>query len=257
MIDAPSDLRIRLSDVTLVRRVQHEHTMDLKRSIFRALRGLYEKPEERRVLDRVSLEVRHGERLGIVGPNGAGKSTLLKVMASILRPTSGSVFVHGVVAPLIEIGAGFDPDLSVVDNVILYGVLLGFNREAMAARMEAILEFAELEPYRYALVKTLSSGMLARLGFGVASDIQPDVLLIDEVLSVGDEHFRKKSRERIMGFWEQGIASVIVSHDLSLIAEACDRVVCMDAGRIGFIGSPRTAVRFYLDAVAEREGQSR
>ncbi len=243
------DRRIWLENVSLVREIQHEASMDLKRSVFDLLRGRYTKPERRTVLDTISLEVRQGERVGIIGPNGAGKSTLLKVMAGILTPTTGAVEVHGVTAPLIEIGAGFDPELSLVDNVVLYGVLLGVPRERMLARAAEIIAYAELEPYATAMVKTLSSGMVARLGFAVASDVTPDVMLIDEVLSVGDEHFRAKSSERIRHFWESGITCIIVSHDLHFVGESCDRVLCLEGGRITFDGPPRAAVRFYLDTV--------
>ena len=240
---------IALRGVSLDRHVQHEHSLDLKRSLFALLKGEYRAPERRSVLRDVSFDIGVGERLGIIGSNGAGKSTLLKVIAGILTPTHGSIEVPGVVAPLIELGAGFDPDLSVYDNVVTYGVLLGLPREVMRARMDEILAFAELEAYRTTLVKTLSSGMLARLGFAVATDVEADVLLIDEVLSVGDERFRKKSQARIAAFWERGITSVIVSHDLDFIANACSRVLCLDRGRIAFLGAPRLAVRFYLDVV--------
>ena len=240
---------IRLHDVSLDRHVQHEHSLDLKRSLFAFLKGEYRAPKKRSVLREITLEVPPGERLGIIGANGAGKSTLLKVIAGILTPTMGSVRVPGVVAPLIELGAGFDPDLSVFDNVVMYGVLLGLSREKMLARMDEILAFAELESYRTTLVKTLSSGMLARLGFAVATDVEADILLIDEVLSVGDERFRKKSQARIAAFWERGITSVIVSHDLDFVARACNRVLCLDRGRAVFIGAPKLALRFYLDVV--------
>lgn len=133
-------------------------------------------------------------------------------------------------------------------------MLLGLPREVMLARMDEILAFAELEAYRTTLVKTLSSGMLARLGFAVATDVEADTLLIDEVLSVGDERFRKKSQGRIAAFWERGITSVIVSHDLDFIARACSRVLCLDRGRIAFLGVPRLAVRFYLDVVNAENG---
>lgn len=244
-----SEIPVRLENVTLVREIQHEASLDLKRSVFNALRGSYAKPERRTVLRDVSIEVCKGERVGIIGPNGAGKSTLLKVIAGILQPTSGKVRVDGVVAPLIEIGAGFDPELSLMDNVVLYGVLLGIPRGKMIDRAASIIAYAELEPYATAMVKTLSSGMLARLGFSVASDLSPDVLLIDEVLSVGDQHFRTKSTEKIMHLWESGIACLIVSHDLNFIGTSCDRVICIEQGSITFDGSPRSAIRFYLDTI--------
>jgi ABC-type polysaccharide/polyol phosphate transport system ATPase subunit len=200
----------------------------------------------------VSLEVLAGERLGIIGPNGAGKSTLLKVIAGIIPPTSGTVEVDGIVAPLIELGAGFDPDLSVIDNVVLYGVLLGFDYGLMRKRVESILGFAQLETHAHALVKTLSSGMSARLSFAVASDLEPDILILDEVFAVGDELFRRRSRERIEGLWARGTTSVIVSHDLDFILETCTRAICISGGRVAFSGDPRPATRFYLDTLPLR-----
>jgi ABC-type polysaccharide/polyol phosphate transport system ATPase subunit len=197
----------------------------------------------------VSLDVQAGERLGIIGPNGAGKSTLLKVIAGIIPPTSGTVEVTGIVAPLIELGAGFDPDLSVIDNIVLYGVLLGFDFDAMRARIDTILAFAQLEDYAHSLVKTLSSGMSARLSFAVASDLEPDILILDEVFAVGDEMFRRRSRERIEGLWRRGTTSVIVSHDLEFIQETCTRAMCVAGGLISFIGNPRSAARFYIDTL--------
>lgn len=240
---------LEVSGVTLVRRIAREHTLDLKRSLFAWAHGRYQPPERRTVLHDVSLRVERGERFGIIGPNGAGKSTLLKVIAGILPVSTGVVRVDGVVAPLIELGAGFDPELSVFDNVVAYGVMLGYSRESMRERMDTILAFAQLEAARTSLVKTLSSGMTARLGFAVATDIHPDVLLVDEVLAVGDQWFRARSRERIESLWRGGTTSIIVSHDLGFVAEECHRAACLDRGRVAFIGAGRAAVRFYLDVL--------
>lgn len=243
-------MSIVLQHVTLERRVQDERAMDLKRSAFAFVQGRYRKPELRRVLHDISFQAEPGERIGVIGSNGAGKSTLLKVVAGIIPASSGEVRVAGTIAPLIELGAGFDPDLSVGDNIVMYGVLLGCSRATMHERTDAILEFAELQPYRHALVKTLSSGMSARLGFAIATDVRPGVLLLDEVLAVGDEHFQKKSRDRIEGLWARETTSLIVSHDLRFIEQVCHRVLCLEAGRVALAGSPRTAVRFYLDTVS-------
>jgi ABC-type polysaccharide/polyol phosphate transport system ATPase subunit len=221
--------------------------MDLKRTVLDAVRGRYQKPARKTVLRGVTLTIDAGERVGIIGPNGAGKSTLLKVMAGIIPPTAGTVAVDGVVAPLIELGAGFDPDLSVIDNIVLYGVLLGFDYRVMQERVSPILEFAQLGQVSHALVKTLSSGMSARLGFAVASDLEPDVLLLDEVFAVGDEAFRRRSRDRIQRLWDRGTTSVVVSHDLHFIVETCTRAICLGGGRLAFVGPPKQAARFYLD----------
>lgn len=244
---------IRMRDVTLLRPVQNEFSYDLKRSVLALARGTFKPAERRRVLRDVNLEVSAGERIGVIGPNGSGKSTLLKTVAGILTPTRGGIEVKGLVAPLIELGAGFDPELSVSDNIVLYGVMVGFSQKRMRERLEDILAFAELETYRWSSVKTLSSGMTARLGFAIATDLDPDILLLDEVLSIGDEHFRKKCRDRLDRFWGTGVTVLVVSHDLPFIEQSCDRVLCMDRGRIAFSGPPRTAIRFYLDTVAAAE----
>jgi ABC-type polysaccharide/polyol phosphate transport system ATPase subunit len=249
-------LRIRLRNVSLERIIHHEDSRDLKRSIFTLVRRSYRKPERRQVLRSVSLDVYGGERVGVIGENGAGKSTLLKVIAGIVHPT-GEVDIRGSVAGLIELGAGFEPDLSLYDNVLMYGVLLGLTRNEMRARAERILQFAELDDLRGTLAKTLSTGMLARLGFAVATDVEPDILLIDEVLSVGDERFREKSKARIESLWRHGTASLIVTHDLDFIERECDRVICMNRGRIAFSGNPRSGVQFYRDIILHSPGHVR
>jgi ABC-type polysaccharide/polyol phosphate transport system ATPase subunit len=241
---------ISLIGVEVSRRVQDDRSLDFKRTILDVVRGRYRSPGRKVVLRGLNLEIEPGERLGIIGPNGAGKSTLLKVIAGIIPPTRGSVEVRGVVAPLIELGAGFDPDLSLIDNVVLYGVLLGFEYDEMRKRVDSILEFAQLGALAHTLFKTLSTGMSARLGFAVASHLEPDVLLLDEVFSVGDETFRRLSRARIQSLWDRGTTSVIVSHDRAFIVEACTRTLCLSDGRIAFVGEPNMAARFYLDTLA-------
>ena len=248
-----SEPGVLIDHVTLHRRTQSESSYDLKRNIFALLEGRYQKPATKIVLNDVCLRATPGEKIGIIGPNGSGKSTLLKVICGILRPTNGRVNVGGTIAPLIELGAGFDPDLSVRDNVLLYGILLGFSKETMLAKLSGILDFAELAEYETMPVKTLSSGMNARLGFAIASDVDPDILILDEVLSIGDEHFRNKCKARIERFWHAQTTVFVVSHDLNFIQESCARVYCMQNGQITFQGPPRTAVRFYLDTVHEAD----
>lgn len=206
---------IRLDNVSLIRRTQEEFSYDLKKTLLSFLEGKYRKPSRRCVLDNISLVIEAGEKVGIIGSNGSGKSTLLKVICNILEPTRGKVRVKGNIAPLIELGAGFDSDMSVVENIILYGVMLGFGEQEMRRRIPEILEFAELEDYISVPVKALSSGMVARLGFAIATDIQPDILILDEVLSVGDESFRNKSKQRIEKFWQDHATILLVSHDLN------------------------------------------
>lgn len=240
---------IRLHQVSLQRRTQEEFSYDLKRTLLDVLEGKYRKPVKKLVLDNINLCIELGKKVGIIGANGSGKSTLLKVICGILKPTMGSVRVRGKIAPLIELGAGFDPELSVIDNIILYGVLLGFQKREMIERTKDILDFAELQDYALAPVKGLSSGMVARLGFAIATDVKPDILILDEVLSVGDESFKNKCRYRMDHFFSQDITILIVSHSMEFIRESCDQVIWLDRGQIRFTGTPNDTVDLYLESV--------
>ena len=240
---------IRLDKVSLWRRTQEEFSYDLKKTILSFLEGKYRHPAKKLILNEIDLIVESGEKIGIIGANGSGKSTLLKVICGILEPTTGSARVKGNIAPLIELGAGFDPEMSVLDNIILYGVLLGFSRAAILDRVTSILQFAELQDYARAPVKALSSGMSARLGFAIATDVQPDILILDEVLSVGDESFKHKCQQRLDKFWEAQATVLVVSHDLGFIRQSCQRGIWLDRGTIKFVGSANEAVDCYLSFV--------
>jgi len=243
---------IELRGVTLDRRSPDVHGNDLKRRVFAALRGNLRPLPLRRVLEDINLSVPPGEKLGIIGPNGAGKSTLLKVICGVLQPSAGSVAVSGRVAPVIEVGGGFDPELPVVENILFFGVLLGFSRRDMLSRVAGVLEFAGLEEYRNTPVRALSSGMVARLGFAIATDVDPDILIVDEALSVGDEKFRAKSQRRIDRMWSPDATVLVVSHDLQFIRRSCRRAVVMEHGRIVFDGLAEEAVTSYVNAVDAR-----
>ena len=238
---------IRLDQVSLWRRTQEEFSYDLKKTLLSILERKYRQPAKKLVLDNIDLVVEKGEKIGIIGANGSGKSTILKVISGILQPTSGTVRVRGQIAPLIELGAGFDPEISVMDNIMLYGVLLGFSRAEMRERAPSILEFAELQDYVLVPVKGLSSGMVARLGFSIATDVQPDILILDEVLSVGDESFKNKCKQRIDKFWDGNATVLVVSHDLGFIEQACQRAIWLDKGVIRFIGNGHEAIKLYLN----------
>ena len=166
-----------------------------------------------------------------------------------MQPTTGSVRVRGQIAPLIELGAGFDPELSVRDNIVFYGVMLGFSRQEMKERTRLILEFAELEDYALAPVKALSSGMAARLGFAIATDVQPDILILDEVLSVGDQSFRNKSKQRINKFWDAHATILVVSHELNFIRQSCNKAIYLEKGKIKMTGEADLVVEFYINNV--------
>jgi ABC-2 type transport system ATP-binding protein len=237
---------ISVENVTLRRRTQEELSYDLKRVLFSIVENKYRPPSKRRVLHNVSMTVERGEKIGIVGANGSGKSTLLKLLSGILQPTSGRIVVDGRIAPLIELGAGFDHDLSLIDNIVYYGVLLGFTRSEMKSRIESVLEFAELYDHRNEPFKSLSSGMMARLGFAIATDIRPEILILDEVLSVGDESFRRKCSERIQRFWDAHSTIIVVSHDLGFIRDSCKRAIWLDRGEVVFDGPASEGASRYL-----------
>ncbi|MEH2267217.1 ABC transporter ATP-binding protein [Nostoc sp.] len=242
---------IRLDQVSLWRRTQEEFSYDLKKTLLSVLEGKYHQPAKKLVLNKIDLVVERGEKIGIIGANGAGKSTLLKIISGILQPTTGLVRVRGQIAPLIELGAGFDAEISVMDNILLYGVLLGYSRTEMRERTLSILEFAELEDYALVPVKGLSSGMVARLGFAIATDIQPDILILDEVLSVGDESFKNKCKRRIEQFWNQNATVLVVSHDLKFIKQSCVRGIWLEQGKVRFMGNADETADYYLNSVTK------
>jgi ABC-type polysaccharide/polyol phosphate transport system ATPase subunit len=204
-------------------------------------------------LDDVSFDVPRGSTFGVIGENGSGKSTLLKLVAGISKPSKGSLRVDGRVSALIELGAGFHPEISGRENVVINGIMLGLSRREVEARFDEIVAFAELEDFIDAPVKTYSSGMYMRLGFAVAIHVEPDVLLIDEVLAVGDEAFTRKCLDKISEFHRRGKTIVFVTHTLGLVAKMCDDVLWLRHGRIADRGDPQRVVDAYLTYVAGGE----
>ncbi len=231
------EFAIDVDNVSVRYSVPHERIPTLKEFAIKWLRGRVIW-KEFQALTNVTLQVRPGETVGIIGPNGAGKTTLLKVVARVLRPRDGTVRTRGRVVPLLELGAGFDPDLSGRENVFLNGATLGHSDRYMARRLPEIVAFAGVEEFIDAPLRTYSTGMVARLGFAIATDVEPDILLIDEVLSVGDVAFQRKCGERMACFREQGVTFVLVSHSLPTIASLCARVVWIEGGRIVADGPP-------------------
>jgi ABC-type polysaccharide/polyol phosphate transport system ATPase subunit len=229
--DAPSGLALDIRNVSVRYTVPHQRIPTLKEFAIRWLRRQLEW-REFRALNDVSLRVEHGEAVAIIGRNGAGKTTLLKVIARVLRPREGTVKAEGRLVPLLELGAGFDPELSGRENVFLNGALLGQSRKYMAKRFDDIVAFAELEEFIDAPLRTYSTGMVARLGFAIATDVEPEVLLLDEVLSVGDVGFQQKCSERMNRFREQGVTFILVSHSMNVVRELCQRAVWLDGGRV-------------------------
>lgn len=188
--------------------------------------------EEFQVLDDVNFEVKRGEVLGIVGKNGAGKSTLLKIISGVLAPTSGSVTVHGNIVPMLELGSGFDYELSGRENIFLNGAILGYSKEFLEGKYDEILEFSELGHFIDMPIRNYSSGMMMRLAFSVATMVRPEILIVDEILSVGDAGFQAKSRERMMELMSGGTTVLFVSHGIGQVEDMCDRVIWLENHRI-------------------------
>ncbi len=185
-----------------------------------------------KALDDVNFCVKKGDRLAIIGLNGAGKSTLLKTIVGVYKPTSGTVKTNGVIAPLLELGAGFDPNYSGRENIYLYGAILGYSREYLDGKINEIIDFSELDHFIEVPVKNYSSGMRARLGFSIATAVNPDILILDEVLSVGDANFKKKSLAKIQSMFDQGVTVLFVSHNAQQIKAICNSAILLQKGKI-------------------------
>jgi ABC-type polysaccharide/polyol phosphate transport system ATPase subunit len=227
---------IRIRDAGVSYRLYREKVSTLKEAVvnrFRHLRSV----EMFWALRHVSLDVQPGEAIALVGHNGSGKSTLLKTIAGVLDPSEGEVLVQGRISPMIELGAGFDPELSGRDNIFLNGALLGFSRKQMEAKFDRIVAFAELPDFIDMPVKNYSSGMYARLGFAIAQDVEPDILIVDEVLAVGDERFQEKCKARIQDFRAAGVTFLFVSHSFEAARELCPRAAVLHHGRLAFDGA--------------------
>lgn len=201
-------------------------------------------------LNDVSFEVRQGESVGLIGSNGSGKSTTLALMAGVLTAQAGKVEVRGRVCPLLELGAGFHPELTGRENIFLNGILLGLTRREVWSKLEQIVAFSELESFLDQPIRTYSSGMLARLGFSVAVHLVPEILLIDEILAVGDLRFQAKCREKLEEFKKQGVSIILVSHALSEVRNFCERVIWLKDGKIAADGEPASVVRQYEEGMA-------
>jgi ABC-2 type transport system ATP-binding protein len=203
-------------------------------------------------LKDVSLSIESGEVFGIIGLNGAGKSTLLKTIAGVIKPTSGSVTVDGTISPLIELGAGFDPDMTARENVYLNGAVLGYQKQFLREKFDEIIEFAELHQFVDVPLKNFSSGMIARLAFSIATLVDPEVLLVDEILSVGDMQFQERSSAKMQAMMQGGATVVFVSHDIGKVRELCDKVLWLEHGAIRMIGTSDEVCSSFLAAMGGR-----
>jgi ABC-type polysaccharide/polyol phosphate transport system ATPase subunit len=207
-------------------------------------------------LRNVSFEVRHGESLGVIGPNGAGKSTLLQVLAGIITPSEGQVMIDGHISSLLTLGVGFDQDLSGTDNIRLAGAFMGIDHREVEQKLPAIVEYADLGEFIDAPIKTYSSGMRARLGFAIATSVEPDILILDEVLSTGDAAFRDKSKQRVAELLHEAKAIVLVTHDMTWVKEYCTRALLIERGRIVAEGSPDDVVAQHQERSAQRRAEA-
>lgn len=229
------DIAIRIQDVSIRFNMSRERVDSIKEYLIRTIKGqLFF--DEFWALKDITLDIKKGEVLGFVGLNGAGKSTILKVVAGVLKPTKGQVTVNGSIAPLIELGAGFDPDLTARENVFMNGAILGYSTAYMRERYQEIMDFAELEGFADVPVKNFSSGMYARLGFAIATMVKPEILIVDEILAVGDFRFQEKCQKRIAEMIEGETTVLIVSHSNEMIQSFCNRVVWLEHGELKEVG---------------------
>jgi len=246
------DTAILLEHVCKSYRLSHQPYSSLKGillSMFRYRRRI----EVHQALNDVSLTIRHGETVGLIGVNGSGKSTLLAIIARVIRPSAGRVQVNGRVAPLLQLGVGFHPDLTGLENVYFNGIILGLTRQQIAERMPSIIRFAELEEFIDTPVRAYSSGMVLRLGFAVAVHTDPEIILMDEVLAVGDEAFQHKCLRKIQEFQREGRTIVLVSHDMNQVRQVATRTVWLHQGSVMADGATAEVVQQYLAFTAEME----
>lgn len=244
MVTKMNDIVINVEHVSMHFNLMEERIDSIKEYILKFLKGklLY---NDFVALSDVSFQVQRGDILGIVGFNGAGKSTILKILAGVLKPTSGKVSVVGSIAPLIEVGAGFDPELTAKENVFLNGAILGYSKNFIEERYEQIIEFAELKDFVNVPVKNFSSGMYARLGFAIATMVKPDILIVDEVLSVGDYKFQEKCEKRIQNMIHDNVTIILVSHEMGMIERLCNKVLWLDHGIVKDFGDKKRVCEEY------------
>lgn len=238
------DSIITVENVSMHFRMDKNRTTSLKEWVVSFLKGK-QQYEDFHALNDVSFDVKRGEIFGIIGRNGAGKSTLLKVVSGIYKPTKGKAVTAGRIAPMLELGSGFDPELSGHDNIFLNGAILGFSEEFLKSKYDEILAFSELGDFIHQPIKTYSSGMMMRLAFSVATIVEPEILIVDEILAVGDAAFQAKSHARMMELMQGGTTVLFVSHTMSQIREMCDRVMWLERGTVRMLGDTQTVCDAY------------
>jgi len=201
------------------------------------------------VLDNINLEIKQGEMVGVIGRNGSGKTTLLRIISGVLEPKEGKVIVKGRLTPFLALGSGFNPELDAKENIILYGILLGASKNKILGEIDNILEFAELEDYIDVKLKRFSSGMFMRLAFSVAVSLNPDILMIDEVLAVGDASFQQKSFQKLLSFKKENKTIILVTHDLDQVERLCSKAIFLKDGKIAASGQPKLVVEKYKNSL--------
>jgi ABC-type polysaccharide/polyol phosphate transport system ATPase subunit len=245
-----SDEIIKIQNLVKKFRIYHDKKNTLSENLLTSKKNNHF--EDLVVIDGVSFNVKKGEMLGLIGRNGSGKTTLLRLIANIYKPDSGTITTNGSIVPLLELGTGFQGELSAKDNIIQYGVILGFTKKEISQKVNDILKFAELEKFADTKTRNFSSGMIARLAFSTAIQINPDILLIDEVLAVGDLSFQQKSFEKFLEL-KKNKTIVYVTHNVDAVKQLCDRGVLLDKGKIVKIGDPEEVVNAYLNLLSENK----
>ena len=241
---------IKADNVSVKYMMTYDRVKSIKEYLVQLLNGKIQY-EEFWALKDISFEVRRGEVLGIIGHNGAGKSTLLKVISGILKPTSGTMQVNGVVVPMLELGSGFDFDLTGRENVFLNGSILGYSEKFLKEKYDEIVEFSELGQFIDVPLRNYSSGMVMRLAFSIATVVQPDILIVDEILAVGDADFQDKSKKRMLDLMGGGTTVLFVSHSLDQIREMCDKVIWLDHGEMKMSGDMQEVCDVYAGILGE------
>ena len=245
---AKNDVALRVNDVSICFNLSKEKVDNFKELFIKKLKGEKLRFNEFWALKDVSFELKKGERLGILGLNGAGKSTLLKVIAGVYKPTKGSVQRYGHMAPMIELGAGFDPNYTGRENIFLYGSVLGFSKEFLMSKYD---EFSELGEFIDVPIKNYSSGMKARLGFSIATVVEPEILILDEVLSVGDAKFRKKCEKKMKKMFDHGVTVLFVSHSLAQVKRLCNKAIILEHGQLIAKGDIDDVVEIYEKKIGD------